>query len=97
MMLAGRIVKQGDTTDLVAPLQGMIWQLAAPAGTVLPARTVLLQHSYLRGESQLRVYARHCPGPAFVAVPATLEDAYLLLVSPQPIPPPTTQSQEAGQ
>lgn len=88
MMLAGRIVKQGDTTDLIAPLQGMIWQLAAPAGTVLPARTVLLQHSYLRGESQLRVYAPHCPGPAFVAVPATLADAYLLQVAPQPIPQP---------
>ena len=83
ILLAGRIVKQGITTQLVAPLQGMIWQLAAPAQTALPAGVQLLQHSYLRGESQLRVYARHCPGPAFAAVPASLEDAYLLLVLQQ--------------
>jgi ABC-2 type transport system ATP-binding protein len=80
IMLHGQIVLQGDTTALIAPMQGQIWSYSGEPGR-LPAQTQLLQHSYLRGVPQLRLYAAACPGEGFSAATASLQDCYFLTLA----------------
>lgn len=80
IMLHGQIVLQGDTTALIAPLHGQIWSYSGEPGR-LPAQTQLLQHSYLRGVPQLRLYAAACPGEGFSPASASLQDCYFLTLA----------------
>jgi ABC-type multidrug transport system ATPase subunit len=80
IMLHGQIVLQGDTTALIAPMQGQIWSYSGEPGR-LPAQTQLLQRSYLRGVPQLRLYAAECPGEGFSAATASLQDCYFLTLA----------------
>lgn len=80
IMLHGQIVLQGDTTALIAPLHGQIWSYSGEPGR-LPVQTQLLQHSYLRGIPQLRLYAAVCPGEGFSAATASLQDCYFLTLA----------------
>lgn len=80
IMLHGQIVLQGDTTALIAPLQGQIWSFSGEPGG-LPPQAQLLQHSYLRGVPQFRFYAAACPGEGFSAATASLQDCYFLTLA----------------
>lgn len=82
ILLQGEIVLQGDTQDLIRPLNGQIWQ-AYGADIALPPQAQLLQRSYQRGIPLLRVFAPQCPGPDFLPVAATLQDRYFLALAKQ--------------
>jgi len=77
IMLAGRILLNGPTQQLIDPLAGQVW-LHSGALLALPAGCLLLQRSFLRGVEQHRVFAKQCPGVNFMAVPPTLQDCYYL-------------------
>ncbi len=82
ILLQGEIVLQGDTQDLISPLNGQIWQ-AYGASVALPPQAQLLQRSYQRGIPLLRVFAPQCPGADFSPAVATLQDRYFLALAKQ--------------
>lgn len=82
ILLQGEIVLQGDTQDLIRPLNGQIWQ-AYGADIALAPQAQLLQRSYQRGIPLLRVFSPQCPGPDFLPVAATLQDRYFLALAKQ--------------
>jgi ABC-type multidrug transport system ATPase subunit len=82
ILLQGEIVLQGDTQDLISPLNGQIWQ-AFGSDIELPPQAQLLQRSYQRGIPLQRVFAPQCPGPDFSPVAATLQDRYFLALTKQ--------------
>jgi len=82
ILLAGRIVVQGDTEDLIKPLQGKIWQSHGEARP-LPDSAVLLSSTYRRGELVQRWYLdgenKFQLNPAI----ATLQDRYFFELQQQ--------------
>lgn len=89
IILRGQIILQGDTTAMIAPLQGQIWAYQGELAT-LPPQTQLLQRSYLRGVPQQRFHAPSCPGEGFSAVTASLQDRYFLTLAATSSPLDTT-------
>jgi len=80
IMQHGRIVMQGETTALIAPLHGKIWSFNGEL-PLLPPKVQLLQRSYLRGVPQQRLFAAACPGDGFCAATASLQDCYFLTLA----------------
>ena len=80
IMLAGQIVLQGQTQQLIEPLTHHIWLYSGPL-PALPPQALVLQRSFLRGVEQHRIYAEHCPGPGFERIAASLQDRYFLTLT----------------
>lgn len=78
IMQQGRIVRAGDTHQLITPLDGCIWQAHQAEALPLPPDAVLLERRFWRGIAQQRVYATRCPGPSYAPVTASLADLYVL-------------------
>ena len=86
ILLAGRIVVQADTSALVLPLQGKIWQdqqnrQNEPHARPLPPEAMVLSRVYSGGQPVRRVYLPEAvDGTAYqlVPTPATLQDRYFL-------------------
>ncbi len=80
IMLAGQIVLQGQTQQLIEPLTGSVW-LYCGSLPALPPQASILQRSFLRGIEQHRIYATQCPGPGFVSTAPSLQDRYFLTLA----------------
>ncbi len=74
----GQVLLQGRPADLVAALQGRIWQKTVGKGEVAAYRSSmrLLSTQLFEGKTQIHVIADVRPDPTFNAVDADLEDVY---------------------
>ena len=79
----GRLVADTTPTDARAMLEGTIFEGAGTAGELaaVRARHLVTAAILVEGRNRIRVHVpdRNAP-PGFVAVPGTLEDAYMVLV-----------------
>jgi ABC-2 type transport system ATP-binding protein len=78
ILVAGRIVQSGTPTELIAALQGHIWQASIDKDALERARTShqVIATRLRGGRTVIRVRAELPPGPGFTAVEAGLEDVY---------------------
>jgi ABC-type multidrug transport system ATPase subunit len=74
----GRVLIQGRPRDLVAALQGRVWQKTITRNEVDRYRASMnvLSTQLFEGETQIHVLADSQPDPGFEAVAADLEDVY---------------------
>jgi ABC-2 type transport system ATP-binding protein len=97
IMVAGRIVQNGTPSELIAALQGRIWQASIDKAGLEAARA---QHQVIAtrlrgGRTVIRVRADLPPGPGFTAVEAGLEDVYFSTLHSERLATPVTQSKAA--
>lgn len=78
VLARGRVLADGTPASLAAALKGRVWQGPAEG---FGNRAALLARRLEGGRRVVRVLSRACPGPDFVQVSATLEDAYFAAVS----------------
>jgi ABC-type multidrug transport system ATPase subunit len=77
VLAGGRVLAQGAPAALAEALDGRVWRGPAEA---CGAAMTMVSRGLSRGRLIARVLADARPGPAFEAVPATLEDAYFAAV-----------------
>lgn len=75
---AGRVVREGTPSALVAELAGRVWSAPATRDEVrsLASTTTVLSSQWQAGRRHVRVLAEAPPTPAFVAAEPELADAY---------------------
>jgi ABC-2 type transport system ATP-binding protein len=78
IMVGGRIVNSGTPGDLIAVLQGRIWQASIDRHELDAARErhAVIATRLRAGRTVIRVLADAAPGVGFAAVEANLEDVY---------------------
>jgi ABC-2 type transport system ATP-binding protein len=78
IMVAGRIVQTGTPTELIAALQGRIWQAAIDRHELDAAheRQTVIATRLRGGRTMIRVLAETSPGVGFTPAEAGLEDVY---------------------
>lgn len=76
----GRIVAGGQPSELIAELNGKIWQKTVAKDEVDAhrARYMVISTRLYAGETVLHVYAEHDPGDGFSPLMPSLEDVYFL-------------------
>lgn len=76
-LMRGRILDSNPVRQLIAPLEGRIWQ-----SRHRPAREFrILSKSHRFGEPCYRIYSADCPGSDAQSAEATLQDRYFLELS----------------
>jgi ABC-2 type transport system ATP-binding protein len=85
VMVAGRIVQAGTPAELIAALQGRIWQASIDKHELEAARTrqAVIATRLRAGRTVIRVLADASPGVGFVPVEAGLEDVYFATLHAQ--------------
>ena len=78
----GRVALRGTPTELVASIEGNVWQKHIDKSelAVLQAESSVLSHHYSAGRLLVRVQAKACPGNDFEQATATLEDVYFSVI-----------------
>lgn len=78
----GRVALRGTPTELVASLEGKVWQQHIEKSDLAVVRGELnvLSHFYLAGKLLVRVQAESRPGRRFEQAAATLEDVYFAAI-----------------
>jgi ABC-type multidrug transport system ATPase subunit len=78
----GKVALRGTPTELVARLEGKIWQRHIEKSDLVAvqAESNLLSHYYSAGTLLVRVLADSRPGKNFVQAAATLEDVYFAAI-----------------
>lgn len=83
----GRIVAEGRPTDLIADIDGKIWQKTVAKDEVAAhkERYMVISTRLYAGETVLHVYSDHDPGDEFSPLTPSLEDVYFFtLVGSRP-------------
>ena len=85
IMNKGRVLVTGTPQQLMASLAGRVWSTSVPRDQVAALRE---QHAVIStrlytGKTQIHVIADAQPGPGFVPIEATLEDAYFAAIGGQ--------------
>jgi ABC-2 type transport system ATP-binding protein len=97
ILVSGRIVQSGTPSELIAALQGRIWQASIEKDAVDKARA---QHQVIAtrlrgGRTVIRVRAELPPGPGFTPVEAGLEDVYFSTLHAERLANPTATQKAA--
>ncbi|MEO7057966.1 MAG: ATP-binding cassette domain-containing protein, partial [Caldimonas sp.] len=82
IMNKGRVLVTGTPRQLTDALAGRIWQTSAARSEVaaLRERHAVISTRLYTGQTRLHVIAEAPPGPGFMPVEATLEDAYFAAI-----------------
>ena len=85
ILVGGRIVQTGTPTDLIAALQGRIWQASIDRHELEAARArqPVIATRLRGGRTVIRVLSDAAPGVGFAAVEAGLEDVYFATLHQQ--------------
>ncbi len=85
IMVAGRIVQAGTPAELIAALQGRIWQASIDKHELEAARArqAVIATRLRAGRTVIRVLADALPGVGFAPVEAGLEDVYFATLHAQ--------------
>jgi ABC-type multidrug transport system ATPase subunit len=83
VMAQGRVALRGTPTDLVASIEGKIWQQQIDKSELatVQAESNVLSHYYAAGKLLVRVQADSRPGRHFEQAAATLEDVYFSAIN----------------
>ena len=78
IMVAGRIVRSGTPSEMIAQLEGRVWQGAVDKADLagVTERHQVIATRLRAGRPVVHVLADSAPLPGFEAVPASLEDVY---------------------
>ena len=78
IIAAGEIVSKGAPSDLIAELDGKVWQKTIDKSEMetYQAKYNVLSARLITGKTVVRIYADNDPGDGFDAVSADLEDVY---------------------
>ena len=82
IMNKGRVLVTGTPQQLTASLAGRVWATSVARGDVAAVRErhAVISTRLYTGQTQIHVISDDPPGPGFVAVEATLEDAYFAAI-----------------
>ena len=78
IIASGEIVSKGAPSELIAELDGKVWQKTIEKSdiTSYQAKYNLLSARLITGKTVIRIYAENDPGDGFFGVAADLEDVY---------------------
>jgi ABC-type multidrug transport system ATPase subunit len=82
IMNKGRVLVTGTPQQLIASLAGRVWATSVGRGDVAAVRErhAVISTRLYTGQTQIHVISDDPPGAGFVAVEATLEDAYFAAI-----------------
>jgi ABC-type multidrug transport system ATPase subunit len=82
VIAAGRVALRGTPKEVIASLEGTIWEKHVDKSelAVLQAESTVLSYHYSAGRLLIRVQADSCPGRDFEQAAATLEDVYFSVI-----------------
>jgi len=87
ILVAGRVVSEGEPERTVAELEGQVWERVVGPGEQIapPAGTQLLSTHLRTGRTIIRVHSAGHPGTGYDPVPPSLEDVYFAALATGPI------------